>query len=332
MDLGSKLPVRVSFEQSTPSWRATALGVVTGLATLCVAPPVSAASPRVGAAALLQPEDSTLEAQRLYREGQNFYETANYTGAIEKWTTAYGLMDWGPETAEAKTSLLYNLAAAHEKQYGISKDVQNLRTAKVLLQSFSQRIPTIYGETDEAKAELDRVEHRIAEIDAQLDEAGATPMPDGPDEPEPEPEAEPETAPEAEPAADVDDDAGAGEKSPRRIGKPLFYSGAAAIGLGVAAGGGAIAFTILSDQQNNFDDIDDLAYNRRIDQIERGLLYNELAVGLGVAGGVLVVGGVVLVLVGKKRMAKEESNTARLEGLSPMFGQGRLGAVVGGRF
>lgn len=327
------------FARSLPRFVATRRRL--GAAALAVSL-TSTALPAAAAASTLQPEETTLRAQQLYREGQNFYETANYTGAIQKWTQAYGLMEWGPDTAEAKTSMLYNLAAAHEKQYGISKNVQNLRTAKVLLQSFAERIPTIYGETPEAKAELDRVEHRIAEIDAQIDEASGTgvavpDVPDDPDEPG-EPDETESSTPEApsssdeQPVEQDDPDADASARAPKNVGRPLFYGGAAAIGLGVAAGGGAIAFTILSDQQNNFDDVDPFNYKKRNEQIDKGLLYNELAVGLGVTAGVLVVSGMVLALVGKRRMAKEESRTVYVDGVGPVLGRERSGVALTGRF
>lgn len=323
---------RVSSSPATPRRLGAALlGLALAVAT------ASAGMTRV-ARADDQPEESTAQAQALYREGQNYYETANYKKAIEKWTEAYGLMDWGPATAEAKTSLLYNLAAAHEKEFGISAKVQNLRTAKVLLQSFAERIPTIYGETPEAKSELDRVEHRIAEIDAKIEEAtGGVASVDVPDEPD-EPHDEPQDAEDAEPAAsepteETADDEPTLPKRDRKWGKPVFYSGAAAIGLGLASGGGAVAFMILSDQQNDFDAIEPTDFDKRTRQVDKGLFYNELAVGLGITGGVLVVSGIVLALVGKKRMAKEESGTARIDGLSPYAGtQGRAGLVLSGRF
>jgi hypothetical protein len=143
------------------------------------------------------PEDGTT-VEQLYGEGRDFYETADYDGAIAKWTKAYSMVGDSPKSSEIRANLLYNLASAHEEAYRIDGDVTHLTKARVLLERFAQNIDQLY-EREAVETERQRVSERIATIDAKLLEARVTNEP----EPEPEPEAEPEPVPEPDPGADT---------------------------------------------------------------------------------------------------------------------------------
>jgi hypothetical protein len=276
---------------------------------------------------LAAPSGELATIQQLYDEGRALYDTADYDGAIQKWTKAYTMVGDGPDTAEIRATLLYNLASAHEAAFDIDADLTHLTKAKVLLERFDESIDRHY-EGEAATSERERVKARIDSVDEKLVAARGEAGPEHETEPEPEPEptteAEPEPTTEAEPKpVPVKDD------TPHE-GRPLIISGAVLMGLGlggVGLGAGAMAS---AEAANTFDDsaldITDDALDERHAQIDRGRLMNTLTYVGFAAGGALLVTGAVLVAVGAKR------RTDRRAALLPGVGPNRAGLVLQGRF
>src|SRR5687767_132844 len=50
------------------------------------------------------------EVKRIYASGKVKYETKNYDGAIDDWTTALGMLPNTPENREIRNDLVYNIA------------------------------------------------------------------------------------------------------------------------------------------------------------------------------------------------------------------------------
>jgi hypothetical protein len=149
------------------------LGVAVGIAA-----PVGLA-PRVASAATAGPEASNEvaldESKKLYDEGLAHFETHDYEGAVDKWTLAYSKL---PADAEGqRNAMVYNIATAQEKAYEVDKDVQHLRQAQLLLESYVKNYKAMYQKTPETKAEVDKANARIQALRDRIAaaEAGAAP-------------------------------------------------------------------------------------------------------------------------------------------------------------
>lgn len=276
------------------------------LSSLALATPTAVAAPADPTQA--DAPDTTLdEAERLYDEGKAKFETADYEAAIELWTEAYRLVPDAQEGSRIKALLIYNIATAREHAFDVTQDPSQLRQAKILLESFEGSIPDLYPPEEQA-AETAKVRERIAAIDARLTETEP--------EPEPEPQLEPEPGPTPEPV-----DVGAG---PARPGRPLVISGAVLLGLGVAGLAVMGAGLGIGAGANDLSELQDDDIEGRRDQFSRGRSANAMAIGGGVAGGVLVVTGAVLLGVG---LAKNRRATP-----TAFVAPGTAGLAVVGRF
>jgi hypothetical protein len=111
------------------------------------------------------------EVKRIYAAGKTKYETKNYSGAIDDWTNALGMLPNTPENREIRNDLVYNIATAQEKAYDIDKDVAHLRTARALLVDFLEAYKALYRPDEQTVAEFKRVNERIAALDAKIAEA-----------------------------------------------------------------------------------------------------------------------------------------------------------------
>lgn len=148
-------------------------GVAVGIAA-----PVGLA-PRVASAAFVGPEASDTAAldqsKKLYDEGLAHFETHDYEGAVDKWTLAYSKL---PEDATGqRNAMVYNIATAQEKAYEVDKDIQHLRQAELLLESYVKNYKVLYQKTPETKAEVDKANARIKALRERIAaaEAGAAP-------------------------------------------------------------------------------------------------------------------------------------------------------------
>lgn len=126
-------------------------------------------------------------ARKLYDDGKSFFDTSQYEKAADIWTRAYGKVP--DDAAGVKNAMVYNIATAQEKAYVMDKDVVHLRQAEQLLRTYVENYKLIYTKTPETKAEVDKANTRIRELQAKIRQAesGVTP-----------------TAPAVTPAQDAD--------------------------------------------------------------------------------------------------------------------------------
>lgn len=120
---------------------------------------------------------ATDEAKVLYDEGLARFETHDYNGAVDKWTLAYSKLP--PDASGQRNAMVYNIATAQEKAYDLDKDVQHLRQAALLLESYVDNYKDMFKKTPETKAEVDKANARIRSLRERIAaaEGGETPVP-----------------------------------------------------------------------------------------------------------------------------------------------------------
>jgi tetratricopeptide (TPR) repeat protein len=271
-------------------------------------------------------DSSTADAEAIFRRGQTKYETADYNGAIELWTEAYGLIDSTPENASIKALLIYNLAQAHVKAYELDAQEIHLKQAQQLLISFRNNLALLYDEPAQLAEETATVEGKLAEIDAMitaLEQAKAAAAEQN--KPEPEPEPEPEPKPEPPPPAGPS-------------GKPLIISGGVLLGVGVGLGALGIVGAVMGSNAEDISDLQPLQLDEREQRYASGYTGNILLIVGAVGAGLLLPTGAALIGVGAKRNKAHAATRSRLEQLrvGPSFsggsGRGLTGISITGRF
>ncbi|MEM7151540.1 MAG: hypothetical protein AAF799_01815 [Myxococcota bacterium] len=100
------------------------------------------------------------ESRALYVEGKARFDTFDYNGAVDLWTKAYAKLP--PDAAGVRNAMVYNIATAQEKAYDLDKDLQHLRQAVLLLESYIKNYKVLYKRTPETEAEVSKAEDRIA--------------------------------------------------------------------------------------------------------------------------------------------------------------------------
>ena len=253
------------------------------------------------------------KAKKLYAKGKAAFDTTDYDTAIEAWTEAYSTLPDSPANAPVKAALIYNLATAQERAFGIDQDITHLRRAEDLMEAYARSIPALYGAGAEADAEAEKIEKRLADVRAEIEQAEA----------EAKAEAERRAAEEAA-ARDADEDKGSdpSKDAPPPDPKARIFiitggalMGGGVIGLGVMAGGLAMGSAA------NDDVPEDLGERR--DQFDRGQAGNVMAYVGGAVGGALLVTGAVLLGLGLKK---------RRTSVAASAGPGHAGFVIRGRF
>ncbi len=289
---------------------------------VAAAPPV----PALAAAGPSASKSSNIkEVRRLYREGRARYETLDYAGAVELWTKAYAMVEPIPENREFRNNLVYNIAAAKEKQFELEQDVTYLKQAKGLLERYVEEYKALYEPTEQAKAEVAKAEAKIAEIQAKIEQHEAT-------------------SSAASSAAPADDRAARQEQRRQQKRKyreilttdpevaPLYKSSKGMIGGGAAMiGVGALSIFVglgLLGSAGFSAAIDKEASARRL-RIAGWIVF---AAGLGLAGG-----GGALVGLGVKRRRDanlKAKQKAGLAAIAPVFdvASGTFGLAATGRF
>ncbi len=240
------------------------------------------------------------EVKKIYDEGKAKYDTLDYSGAIDAWTRAYGMVPAQDEYREARNDLAYNIATAQEKAFDIDHKVEHLRQARGLLVSFVDEYKKLYEPTPEAKAEVARVKERIAALDTKIAAAEATAAP------------APQVKPPKSSSAGVREVFRQDPELYRqyRSGRSMIIGGGVALGVG--AGLGLIAIALADRDQ--FPDA------------------RPLAISLGVIGIGGIVTGAVLLGVGvpKRKRALREAQSRVV--VSPTFSRGFAGVGFVGRF
>jgi len=241
-----------------------------------------------------QAEDPLAEAQRLYQEGRARFDTIDYLGAIDLWTKAYALVRESEETQEIRAALVYNIASARVEAYKVDGEIRHLHQAKFLLKKYLREFDEIHGSGSwDSFEESAKITKKLQEIDAQIEKAKAGEEPKAAEEATP---AVPKTQPGVHP-----------EQRDRPKRGPLAIAGiavasSAAIPLGVMIAG------LVRGQRLEDDFQQEDADRHEIDR--QGANANKLAIAGGVLTGVMVVAGVVLVIVDKKRSGGRKSRVA----------------------
>jgi hypothetical protein len=235
-------------------------------------------------------ESDLAAAEDLYDRGSVSYSNLEYDTAIELWNEAIAKLPEGPESAVIRNTLVYNIARAQIAAYELDGDLVRLKKAKRLLERYVADYEAMFGEEAD-DAELAKVREQLVEVEELITEAETEPEPEP--EPSPEPEPEPESQPSSEPGAQTDG---------RKLG-PLTISGIAVATLGVAGlavMGAGMGLGEKAETDAAF--ADSLAdETTREDLLYQGASFNTMAIVGGIAGGVLLVTGAVLIGVGVKK-------------------------------
>jgi hypothetical protein len=282
--------------------------------TIPAVPASAAAGPPASTAA----EDPALSrAKDLYTRGKGQFDTANYTAAVDLWTEAYTILPDSPDAARVKALLIYNIASAREQAYEIDRDVTHLRKARVLLQSYADAIPQLYGETSEGLEEAQKVEARIASLDEAISAAeveASVPAPQTGD-------------PVERPTAVFPPDDGLAPVTPAPdpVGRRMVAAGGTLVGLGGAGLAVMIAGLIIGGSANDIDDLEPDEIEARRMRFDEGRSGNVMAIAGGVIGGVFAAGGTVLIVLGRRRTRNDVA-------VHPAFGPGFGGVHLRARF
>jgi hypothetical protein len=289
------------------------LALVVALSTSSL--PALAASPGTG------------DADALYEEGRKDFNQGFYRSAIEKFEAAY---------KRAKNPLiLYNIGLTYKKLYDEEPKPELLKSARSALKEYVAAVEKDPG----LGADPEEVKPVLADIDAELARVETAPEPEGPVEPDTPP---PVTRPE---------DPG---RKLKLAGIGLMASGGGLLVIGTIIGsvfavkGGGLKDKLNGDggyydqlREANCDDVASdgepagcAAIHTNIDKTRAdGKAANTASiVSIGVVGGIgalLVIGGAVSYVLGKKRTA--DGATTRLRVL-PTVGWNHGGLVLQGRF
>lgn len=257
------------------------------------------------------------QARRLFDEGATKFETADYIGAIELWTEAFGLVPNVPENAAIKARLIANIAAAQERAYSVDKQVSHLNQAKILIERYRSELENIYVDELEREKELAWVTERLAKIDTELEVVA---------EREAAEKAAAEQAAAEQAAAEQ-----AEQTEPPPPGRGLVIGGSVLAGVGVAGLGVMVGGMLIGSSNDDISDLPTNDLDTRADRFRMGRLGNALAIAGGVGGGVLLGVGIALLAVGLKKNRGAQQDTAKLT-LVPTFDATQAGLGLVGRF
>lgn len=276
---------------------ATALAASTGAPATAWAGPAPAAAPS---------QAQMDEVKQLYQEGKARYETLDYEGAIERWTSAYAKVPASEANAGIRNNLVYNIATAQEKAHELDGDVTHLKQARGLLLRYLEDHKKLYGEGEAAKAEIDKVEARIASLDAKISGVAlAPPEPTAAEGPAAQPEDPKVTEKKAIDAAIRADPV---LYKRYKSGKAMIISGSVLMGVGLVLLGAAGV----------------IAADETLTESEASSA-SGLSFGLGVA---TLVTGIVLVPIGAKRFKASRREAKGRLGFAPMLHPRMAGASM----
>lgn len=259
-------------------------------------------------------ENPLVKATGLYREATRRSQASDYNGAIKLWTEAYTVLPVTPENAPRRSRIIFSLAVEHVKAYNANKDLEHLRQSERLYNEYLEqldpgdtatrseiedeleRIQGIQQEA-QAKAEEQRREQRLASVAAQ-EQAKAD---------REKARAEQQKA-EAE-AREL--------KQVTAARRGLLIAGITTTAGGLALlgvmGGGLYAgeqadsegSTIKMKWESEMEPVLKAGFASQI-QTTRvlGERANQLALGTGISGGVLVLTGAILTVVGAVRRGR----------------------------
>lgn len=154
------------------SWTTSiVLAMVPARSVAAAREPDASAEPDAPMGSAPEPRPSTLERSgQLFASGMVKYERSDFEGAIADWTAAYDLLPDVPETAQARSTLLVNIARAQTDAYGIDKDITRMRQADALFDRYLASLPE--AET-ELRAQIEQEQGAIRATIAQAEAEAA---------------------------------------------------------------------------------------------------------------------------------------------------------------
>lgn len=227
--------------------------------------------------------DAATDTEALFDRAAVQYETSDYVGAVDTYTEAYQL-SFSIEDEELRgkvqAAILFNLGRAHSKAYALDQKVEHLRQEIDLLNKYLAQSADLADQMDaetllrQAEIELRRVE---AEAARRAEAEAARRQAEGPQRPE---------------SVDV----------PAKRG--MQAAGYTLLGLGVAAGGVAVAGGVLADQAAT-DYAAGPTRDERDAAADRGGNADIMVIAGSASAGVLITTGIALAIAGRKRSAKK---------------------------
>ncbi len=284
-----------------PAGAPGAADTATPLAAAAETPPEPSAGPVPGSSDMA-------EVKRIYAAGKVKYETKNYSGAIEDWTAALGMLASTPENQEIRNDLVYNIATAQEKAFDLDKDIVHLRTARALLVDFLEAYKTMYRPDEQTVAEFKRVNERVALLDARIAEAERAVPPPVKESEKRRLDLEVKRLLQNDPVL----------SKQYRSGRSMVVGGSIALGVG--------GILLLGAASANAANSRDSAGNRP--SVDQRKTNRNLAIALASVGLASAVGGAVLLGLGIPKRRKAREAAVQRVVFAPTYGPG----LGGGRF
>ena len=248
-------------------------------------------------------EDPLVRVGALINDGQTLFDTADYAGAIDRWTQAYALLPDAPDIAATRNLLAYQIAQAYIEADAVDPQPSHLRKAERLLTQYIEGLDPAEVESRTA-AEQTRADLRARLLTLEPPPTAVKPAP----APEPAP------APTPVPTDSK-------RRSPLTLigGISLGLGGALLIGTAVAAAYGA------NVDKDGEDAVAHGAGAAELDALlARGTKANTAAIATAIAGSVLVATGLALVITGRVRK--------RPVAAAPALAPGFVGVALRARF
>ena len=273
------------------------------------------------------------EIERLYVEGQDKYASGDFAGAADAWTRLLERLPEAQSNRATRENVLLNVLQARLDGYARtrkddgSKDIDHLRKAKNVLDSYFAGFKSAYGDRAAVSA---AVQEKADELDRTLEEAekeaaAASAQP----EPEPEPEPGPQGTNNGNNGGrdiivlEAEDDGGG-----------LIVGGAVTGGLSLGGFGLLVAGGVIANRAED-DYLAATTDAERQTATDKGTTGNALTITGAILGPVLLITGGVLVGLGiKKRQDSQRNRDQQLRNISvtPTGGRGFGGVVFSGRF
>lgn len=237
----------------------------------------------------------------LINEGQALFDTADYVGAIGRWTEAYAHLPDDPHLAAARNLISYQIAQAHIEAFAMDLQPSHLRKAERLLRQY------IAGLDPSEIESFTDAEQRLVAVERQIVAATPPPVVLRPAPPTPTPAPDPRVA------------------RRQRLRGPLLLLGGISLGLGGAL---LIGTTVAAITELGFNSEEhNRAVQRGAGQTElealrvRETRVHQATIATAVVGSVMLATGIALVVTSR---VHKRSLTAQ-PALTPGFIGARLG-------
>jgi hypothetical protein len=284
--------------------------VASVLATSLIAPPVSAAP-----AATDADRKAQADFEAGFIAGQQQFDGGQFVEAARTWGKAAANLKESAKNKDNRQAVFEYIAEAWTKGLAGSEDVALLREAVQELDAYCKGFTVAYGTETPVLPKIVQARDTLQE-QLKAAEASKPSTPEGPADLPPDEQPEGPTEP--------------GEGGPKWKG--LAIGGGVALGVGVglvvmAAVGGARGQAIEKDFTQMSCDPNMPAPGQCTTLADTGKTMNTLAIAGGVAGGVLVITGAVLLGIGLKRRAASQQ-----QAFAPALGPNFVGFTLRGSF